>query len=167
MGVKRGSDGLKTFGRSLKGGVSWRVFPEDLSESNIKVFDPQDKTLLLWNKFFELLCIISVSCDPLFFYLPYFNLKSHCLAIDTALASTAIILRSVLDAIYLIRIAFRFRTAFIEPSSRVLGRGELVTSPKEIALRYLTHSFLIDFSSVLPLPQVGQTNIISFFWSLL
>ncbi|KAI9089531.1 hypothetical protein K1719_029136 [Acacia pycnantha] len=154
MGMKRGSDGLKTFGRSLKSGVTWQVFPEDLRVSETKIFDPQDKTLLLWNKFFELLCIISVSCDPLFFYLPYFNLRSHCLAIDTALASTAIILRTILDVIYLIRIGFQFRTAYIAPSSRVFGRGELVIDPKKIAKRYLGRYFIIDFSSVLPLPQL-------------
>ncbi|XP_028781330.1 putative cyclic nucleotide-gated ion channel 8 isoform X2 [Neltuma alba] len=158
MGMKRGSDGLKTFGRSLKSGVTWQVFPEDLKVSETKIFDPQDKTLLLWNKFFELLCIISVSCDPLFFYLPYFNLRSHCLAIDTALASTAIILRSVLDAIYLIRMGFQFRTAYIAPSSRVFGRGELVIDPKKIAKRYLGRYFIVDFSSVLPLPQIVVAN---------
>lgn len=155
MGVKRGSDGLRTFGRSLKSGVTtWAVFPEDLKVSETKVFDPQDRTLLLWNKFFELLCIISVSCDPLFFYLPYFNLKSYCLAIDTNLAKTAVVLRTVLDAIYLIRIGFQFRTAYIAPSSRVFGRGELVIDPAKIAKRYLGRYFIIDFISVLPLPQV-------------
>lgn len=154
IGVKRGSDGLRTIGRSLRSGVTWGVFPEDLKGSERRVFDPQDKNLLYWNKFFEILCIISIACDPLFFYLPYFNHKSFCLAIDDRLAFSAVILRSICDAIYSIRIIFQFRTAFIAPSSRVFGRGELVIDLKEIALKYLKRSFLIDFLSILPFPQV-------------
>lgn len=155
LGVKRGSDGLRTIGRSLRSGVTtWSVFPEDLKVSNKKVFDPQDKTLLYWNKFFEILCIFSVACDPFFFYLPYFNHKSFCLAIDTKLAGFTVTLRSICDAIYLIRITFQFRTAFIAPSSRVFGRGELVINPRDIAKRYLQRYFIVDFISVLPMPQV-------------
>lgn len=154
MGMKRGSDGLKTFGRSLKSGVTWSVFPEDLRVSETKVFDPQDKRLLMWNKAFEILCIISVSCDPLFFYLPYFNLTDFCLSIDNKLAVTAVVLRTIVDSIYLIRIGFQFRTAYIAPSSRVFGRGELVIDPRQIAKRYLRRYFIVDFLAVLPLPQV-------------
>ncbi|RYR50806.1 hypothetical protein Ahy_A07g037421 [Arachis hypogaea] len=92
VGMRRGSNGLRVLGRSLKSGVTWAsVFPEDLKVSERKIFDPQDKTLLQWNKFFQVLCIISVSFDPLFFYLPYFNHKSFCLAIDSSLASYAIV----------------------------------------------------------------------------
>lgn len=154
FGVKRGSDGLKHIGRSIKSGVTWSVFPEDLKVSQKKVFDPQDKNLLYWNKFFEILCIISVACDPFFFYLPYFNHKSFCLAIDNKLASFTVTLRTICDCIYLIRISFQFRTAFIAPSSRVFGRGELVIDPGLIAKRYLQRYFIFDFLSVLPFPQV-------------
>ncbi|XP_058731455.1 putative cyclic nucleotide-gated ion channel 8 isoform X1 [Vicia villosa] len=154
FGVKRGSDGLKHIGRSIKSGVTWSVFPEDLKVSQKKVFDPQDKNLLYWNKFFEILCILSIACDPFFFYLPYFNHKSFCLAIDNKLASFIITLRTICDCIYLIRISFQFRTAFIAPSSRVFGRGELVIDPGLIAKRYLQRYFIFDFLSVLPFPQV-------------
>ncbi|KAK7262008.1 hypothetical protein RIF29_28336 [Crotalaria pallida] len=155
VGVKKGSDGLRRiFGRSLKSGVAWSVFPEDLKVSEKKVFDPQDKNLLYWNKFFQILCILSVSCDPLFFYLPYFNYNSFCLAIDSKLANSAITMRTIFDVFYLLRISFQFRTAFIAPSSRVFGRGELVIDPTEIAKRYLLRYFMVDFISVLPLPQI-------------
>ncbi|MED6124722.1 putative cyclic nucleotide-gated ion channel 8 [Stylosanthes scabra] len=155
LGVKKGSAGLRTFGRSLKTGVTtWAVFPEDLKVSEKKVFDPQDKTLLYWNKFFEILCIFSVAVDPFFFYLPYFNLKSYCLAIDSTLANFTAALRTILDSIYLLRISFQFRTAYIAPSSRVFGRGELVIDPAKIASRYLRRYCIVDFLSVLPVPQV-------------
>lgn len=154
VGVKRGSDGLWNIGRSLKSGVTWAVFPEDLKVSQKKVFDPQDKNLLYWNKFFEILCILSIACDPFFFYLPYFNHKSFCLAIDNKLASFAVTLRTICDCVYLIRISFQFRTAFIAPSSRVFGRGELVIDPALIAKRYLQRYFVVDLLSIIPMPQV-------------
>ncbi|KAL5574461.1 hypothetical protein UlMin_016160 [Ulmus minor] len=153
-GMKRGSDGLKTFGRSLRTGVTRAVFPEDLKVSDKTIFDPQDKSLLLWNRLFVISCIFAVSVDPFFFYLPVFNHKSNCLGMDTKLAVTTTTLRTVIDVFYLFRMALQFRTAFIAPSSRVFGRGELVIDPHQIAMRYLQHYFIIDFLSVLPLPQI-------------
>ncbi|KAJ7962749.1 putative Cyclic nucleotide-gated ion channel [Quillaja saponaria] len=154
MGVKRGSSGLWTFGQSLRSGVTRAVFPEDLKVSEKKIIDPQDKSLMIWNKIFEVLCIFSVSFDPLFFYLPVINRKSNCLGIDNQLANAAVILRTIFDSFYLIRIGFKFRTAYIAPSSRVFGRGELVIDPAQIAKRYLMRYFIIDFLSVLPIPQI-------------
>ncbi|KAK9922959.1 hypothetical protein M0R45_031395 [Rubus argutus] len=45
-------------------------------------------------------------------------------------------------------------TAYIAPSSRVFGRGELVIDSSEIARRYLHRYFFVDLASVLPLPQI-------------
>lgn len=153
-GMKSGSDGLKSIGQSLGFGVSRAVFPGDLKVSEKKIFDPQDKFLLLWNKLFVISCIVDVSVDPLFFYLPVFDRSSHCLGLDRKLAITATTLRTIVDAFYLIHMALQFRTAYIAPSSRVFGRGELVIDPAKIAKRYLQSYFIIDFLSVLPLPQV-------------
>ncbi|XP_057474458.1 probable cyclic nucleotide-gated ion channel 5 [Actinidia eriantha] len=153
-GVKRGSEGLRTFGRSLRTGVSRAVFPEDLKVSEKKIFDPQDKYLLFWNKLLVISCILAVSVDPLFFYLPVFNMDESCLGIDTNLAYTITTLRTIIDAFYLIRMALQFRTAYIAPSSRVFGRGELVIDPAQIATRYLHRYFIVDLLSVLPLPQI-------------
>lgn len=153
-GMKKGSDGLRTFGRSLRSGVSRAVFPEDLKVSEKKIFDPQDKSLLLWNRLLVISCILAVSLDPLFFYLPVFDRASNCLGMDTKLALTTTTLRTILDVFYLFRMVLQFRTAFIAPSSRVFGRGELVIDPAQIAKRYLLRYFAVDLLSVLPLPQV-------------
>ncbi|KAK2358953.1 cyclic nucleotide-gated channel [Trifolium repens] len=153
-GMRRGSEGLKSIGRSLGLGVSRAVFPEDLKVSEKKIFDPQDKFLLFWNKLFVISCILSVSVDPLFFYLPVINDHLHCLGIDRKLATIVTTLRTIIDAFYLIHMALQFRTAYIAPSSRVFGRGELVIDSVQIAKRYLRRYFVIDFLSVLPVPQI-------------
>ena len=153
-GMRKGSEGLKSIGRSLKFGVSRAVFPEDLKESKKQIFDPQDKLLLFLNKLFVISCILAVSVDPLFFYVPVINQSSNCLGIDKKLAITVTTLRTIIDVFYLIHMALQFRTAYIAPSSRVFGRGELVIDPAQIAKRYLRRYFIVDLVSVLPLPQV-------------
>lgn len=154
VGIQRGSEGLLTFGRSLRSGVTRAVFPEDLKVSEKKIFDPQDKSLLFWNRLLVISCIIAVSVDPLFLYLPIFRSDEMCLHIDESLAYTTTTLRTIIDAFYLIRMVLQFRTAYIAPSSRVFGRGELVIDPTQIASRYLHRYFIVDFLSVLPLPQI-------------
>lgn len=159
-GIKKGSQGLKSIGRKLGFGVSFAVFAEDLKVSEKKIFDPQDKFLLTWNKFFVVSCILAVSVDPLFFYLPVFDQSNTCLGIDRNLAIIATTWRTIVDLFYLIHMALQFRTAYIAPSSRVFGRGELVINPAQIAKRYLRWYFIIDFLSVLPLPQVSVQTIL-------
>ncbi|KAG1326515.1 putative cyclic nucleotide-gated ion channel 5 [Cocos nucifera] len=55
---------------------------------------------------------------------------------------------------YLPSITIKFRTAYIAPSSRVFGRGELVMDPKKIARRYLRSDCFVDLAAALPLPQI-------------
>ncbi|KAG2700633.1 hypothetical protein I3843_06G007800 [Carya illinoinensis] len=119
-----------------------------------KILDPQGLFLQKWNKIFVLSCVIAVSLDPLFFYVPVINDDKKCLDLDDKMKTTAIILRSFTDIFYVIHIIFQFRTGFIAPSSRVFGRGVLVEDAREIATRYLSSYFLIDILAVLPLPQV-------------
>lgn len=154
LGMQRGSEGLITLGHSLKSGVTRAVFPEDLKVSEKKIFDPRDKSLVFWNKLLVLSCIIAVYVDPLFFYLPVFNTNQSCLHIHRSLAQAVTTMRTIVDSFYLIRMGLQFRTAYIAPSSRVFGRGELVIDPAQIARRYLHRYFIVDLLSVLPLPQI-------------
>ncbi|KAJ8443798.1 hypothetical protein Cgig2_017279 [Carnegiea gigantea] len=153
MGIM-GHEGFKTFGKSIRSGMTRAVFPEDLKVANRKVFDPQDKSLLFWNRLFVISCIIAVSIDPLFFYLPIVDESNECLGMDYKLAVTITTLRTMVDAFYLIHMVFQFRTAYIAPSSRVFGRGELVIDTIQIAKRYLRRWFFVDLVAVLPLPQI-------------
>ncbi|KAI0496314.1 hypothetical protein KFK09_022630 [Dendrobium nobile] len=123
-------------------------------QSRKKVLDPQGTFLQRWNKIFVLSCVIAVSVDPLFFYIPVVNDNNNCLYLDKKLETTASTLRSFTDIFYVLHIIFQFRTGFIAPSSRVFGRGVLVEDSSAIAKRYLSSYFLIDILAVLPLPQV-------------
>lgn len=154
-GVRKGSEGLGNLGRSFRFGSNKGVFPEDLKVSEKKIFNPQDQFLQRWNKLFFLSCFVAVSVDPLFFYLPVIDSGLKCLGIDEKLAITTTTIRTIVDVIYLIRMILQFRTAYIAPSSRVFGRGELVIDPAKIAKRYLQQHFIIDLLSVLPIPQVS------------
>lgn len=153
-GMMKGSERLKSLGKTLQSGVSKAVFPEDLKVSQKKIFDPQDIFLLRMNQLFVISCLLSISVDPFFFYLPVVDTESSCLSIDRKLSGIATTLRSLLDVFYLLRIYLQFHTAYIAPSSRVFGRGELVIDPSMIAKRYTRRYFFVDVLAVLPLPQV-------------
>ncbi|KAF3323082.1 putative cyclic nucleotide-gated ion channel 5 [Carex littledalei] len=153
-GVIKSSEQLRSFGRSIRYGVSHAVFAEDLNKKEKKIFDPQDKFLQWMNRLFALSCFLGVSIDPLFMYLPTVDIENNCLGIDRKLAVASTTLRTVIDSLYLGRMVLQFRTAFIAPSSRVFGRGELVIDPEQIAKRYLRRYFIVDFLSVFPLPQI-------------
>lgn len=147
------SERIKTLTRSYKS----YSFKETVSKgigSTQKILDPQGPFLQRWNKIFVLACIVAVSLDPLFFYVPIIDDAKKCLGLDKKMEITASVLRSFTDIFYVIHIIFQFRTGFIAPSSRVFGRGVLVEDTKEIAKRYLSSHFIIDILAVLPLPQV-------------
>lgn len=120
-----------------------------------QVLDPQGPFLEKWDKIFIISCVAAVSVDPLFLYIPVIDGDKYCLKLDRSLEIVASILRSFTDLFYILHIIFQFRTAFIAPSSTVVGRGVLVEDTSAIAKRYLSTFFLVDVFAVLPLPQVG------------
>ncbi|KAE8703651.1 Cyclic nucleotide-gated ion channel 1 [Hibiscus syriacus] len=125
-----------------------------------RILNPQGEFLQTWNKMFLLSCAVALAVDPLFFYIPVVDDFKKCLDLDKRLGIIASVLRSFVDAFYIIHIVFQFRTAFIAPSSRVFGRGELIDDPRAIAKRYLCKNFFIDILAILPLPQVVVVIII-------
>jgi cyclic nucleotide gated channel len=159
-GWQKGSRGLKSVGRSLRLGSS-RVYSDDFDGgSQIKILDPRSPFCQQWNKFFVLSCLVAIFVDPLFYYLPVVDTSQAvggvgtCIRISRKLAISVTVFRTTTDFLYLIHMALQFRTAFIAPSSRVFGRGELVVDPHQIAIRYLKKDFWLDFVALLPLPQL-------------
>ncbi|XP_057956232.1 protein CNGC15b [Malania oleifera] len=140
-------------GRSLRAKVLSRVFSEDYKTVNKRILDPRGQSIRRWNKLFLVACLVSLFVDPLFLYLPMVKMDA-CIDIGMPLEVILTVIRSIADVFYIIQIFVRFRTAYIAPSSRVFGRGELVIDPSKIALRYLRKGFWIDLIAALPLPQV-------------
>ncbi|XP_049346270.1 cyclic nucleotide-gated ion channel 18 isoform X1 [Solanum verrucosum] len=118
-----------------------------------QILDPNSNIVNRWNYVFLLTCLISLFIDPLYFYVPFVSERA-CMSTDDEAAREITIYRSLTDIFYFLHIAMKFRTAFVAPSSRVFGRGELVMDPREIAIRYLKTDFIVDFTAALPLPQI-------------
>lgn len=118
------------------------------------ILDPGSNTMLLWNRIFLISCVASHCVDPLFFFLLTVESAYPCMKIERHFAIMLTYLRTLIDMFFLVHIATRFFTAYIDPASVVLGRGELVTDPERIAYRYIRSNFLIDLAAALPVPQV-------------
>ncbi|KAK9079305.1 hypothetical protein SSX86_000976 [Deinandra increscens subsp. villosa] len=130
-----------------------RVFSEDYAKTNITILDPRGAAIHQWNQLFLIAALISLAVDPLFFYLPVTK-EDMCLDEDVTLKITLTIIRTIVDILYALKIYVRFRTAYVAPSSRLLGRGELILDSSSISERYLRGEFWLDFLATLPIPQV-------------
>ncbi|XP_073101297.1 cyclic nucleotide-gated ion channel 17 isoform X3 [Elaeis guineensis] len=139
----------RSFGRS-------RVFPECHQSWQKQIVDPGSHVMLIWNRAFLAACLVAFFIDPFFFYLPLIEHQTDysCVKMDRRLNITITCVRSLVDLFYILHIIVKFHTAFVAPSSRVFGRGELVTDPREIGRRYMRSEFFIDFAAALPVPQI-------------
>lgn len=130
-----------------------RVFSEDYEAVERMILDPRGPIINRWNKIFLVACLISLFVDPLVFFLPGAK-KDVCIEVSVPLEIAITVIRSLADAFYFVQIFIRFRTAYVAPSSRVFGRGELVIDPSRISSRYLRKDFWLDIVAAQPLPQV-------------
>ncbi|WOH05125.1 hypothetical protein DCAR_0624538 [Daucus carota subsp. sativus] len=118
-----------------------------------QILDPSSPIVARWNRFFLLTCLFSLFIDPLYFFLPYVG-GPACMSTDVPAAITITYFRTMADLFFVLHIVMKFRMAFVAPSSRVFGRGELVMDSHQIAMRYLKSDFIIDLAASLPLPQI-------------
>lgn len=150
----KGSLGLFRIGQSLKFKSLSSEDPKAGTTKTSTCLDPASLFLRRWNTFFVASRLVAVSVDPLFYYLPIINDANHCITIAPGLKTSVTVLRTMTDCIYMIHMFLQFRTAYIRRSSRVFGRGDLVTDPRKIAAHYLRKDFWLDLLAVLPIPQV-------------
>ncbi|XP_027924312.1 probable cyclic nucleotide-gated ion channel 20, chloroplastic isoform X1 [Vigna unguiculata] len=124
------------------------------------VMNPHSKFIQHWNKVLASFCLVAIFVDPLFFFLLYVRQDHNCIVINWKLTKALVIVRSMNDFIYFLHILLQFRLAFVSPESRVVGAGDLVDHPKEIAFHYLKGYFLIDLFVVFPLPQIMLLSVL-------
>ncbi|EPS59071.1 hypothetical protein M569_15739 [Genlisea aurea] len=148
---------LRHFRRSVTPSASVDVSEEPNSLSilwHYQILDPNSEIVNRWNHIFLITCLISLFIDPLYFYLPYVVDGAACMSIDTRASVLITYFRTLADVFYLLHMTMKFRMAYVAPSSRVFGRGELVTDPEQIRRKYLRSDFIIDLTATLPLPQI-------------
>ncbi|KAM6555389.1 hypothetical protein CsatB_002408 [Cannabis sativa] len=97
-----------------------------------------------WSKIFLASCVIGVSIDPLFLYIPIVRDEGKCLDTDNNMKIIALVLRSLTDFAYVLHIIFRLKDALT--ISMQLGQSIFHGLPWP----YL----LIDVLAILPIPQV-------------
>ncbi|XP_034707977.1 cyclic nucleotide-gated ion channel 18-like isoform X2 [Vitis riparia] len=136
---------------------SYAPITSDLNPYHIlwryQILEPDGDIVTYWNHVFLVTSLIALFLDPLYFFLPSVG-GPACLTSDTSLGIVVTFFRTVSDLFYLLHMVMKFRTAFVAPSSRGLGRGELVMDAHTIAMRYLKSDFIIDLAATLPLPQI-------------
>ncbi|KAK1420915.1 hypothetical protein QVD17_22880 [Tagetes erecta] len=132
------------------------LFPEDHEPWQKRILDPGSEIVLQWNRVFIVSCLLALFVDPLYFYLPGVRVDqdSWCVKTDLNLRIIVTAFRTLADVFYMLHVVIKFRTAYVAPSSRVFGRGELVMDPKKIARRYIRTDFFVDLIATLPLPQI-------------
>ncbi|XP_062197781.1 cyclic nucleotide-gated ion channel 18-like [Phragmites australis] len=118
-----------------------------------RILDPGDDVVLRWYRLFLVTCLVGLFIDPLYFYLLHTD-PDTCVSMDMGIGVLVTAVRTVADLFYLAHMILKFRIAFVAPSSRIFGRGELVRDPDQIAIRYLKNDFIIDLAAMLPIPQV-------------
>ncbi|XP_043709391.1 probable cyclic nucleotide-gated ion channel 14 [Telopea speciosissima] len=133
-----------------------KVFPEDHELWRKKILDPGSDIFLQWKRVFLFSSLVALITDPFFLYLPVVvgQGNSSCLKMDSNVRIVLTYIRTITDLFYLLHVLIKFRTAYIAPTSRGFGRGQLVMDYKKIVRRYLQTDFFIDLTAALPLPQV-------------
>ncbi|PRQ60451.1 putative Ion transport domain-containing protein [Rosa chinensis] len=104
-----------------------------------------------WKTIFTMSCVLSVSVDPLFLYIPITNEDMKCLRLDQNLKTVTLFLRSAVDLPCIVHIISQILAVRPRPRRR---RVKLVELALEMAKRILWPYFLIDILAVLPIPHV-------------
>ncbi|CAB4307008.1 unnamed protein product [Prunus armeniaca] len=123
----------------------------------------------LRNKMIMISCVIAISLDPLFLYIPFIDEEKKCLGIDKKLRNVALILRSLTDITFLVHIGYQIyedsNKAYKEINraksqweldwqTTPIRKDEIVPFAAILATTLPWGSLLIDLLSVFPTPQV-------------
>ncbi|PQQ21481.1 uncharacterized protein Pyn_07729 [Prunus yedoensis var. nudiflora] len=114
------------------------------------ILAPERRTLELWNNVFVISCVVAVSLDPLFLYIPIINEKNKCVGMDKKLRTAALVLRSLTDIIFVVRIIHQIRTKLADSDAPAEGSDETSRGWKWRSF----FPIMVDFLAILPIPQV-------------
>ncbi|XP_042963512.1 cyclic nucleotide-gated ion channel 1-like isoform X4 [Carya illinoinensis] len=113
-----------------------------------KVLPKRKPSAQFWYNFLAGSCVISVSVDPFFFYIPVINEVGKCVDFDRKLYSVIVCLRTLLDGISLVDIILPFLRSCLHKEKETKGDTSVWLRIK----RYL--KVANDIIAILPIPQV-------------
>ncbi|KAK6944274.1 hypothetical protein RJ641_025376 [Dillenia turbinata] len=140
---------------TLKFGRS-KVFPEDHEPWRKRILDAGSELVLKWNWVFIFALLGGAFCGSTVFVLAncWVGIRiPHVVKTDTKLRIVVTLFRTVADLFYLLHMVIKFRTAYIAPSSRVLGEVSLSWIQRRLHVVIFRSDFFIDLIATLPLPQ--------------
>lgn len=111
-----------------------------------------------WNTVFLVSCVLAVSLDPLFLYIPIINEDRKCLKYDKRLKAISFGLRLLADLFYMADVVYRILTRPKAKEAVPLKASNSVNSRTT-----LQFYILLDILAVLPVPQVSLKGL----WSRL
>ncbi|KAM5557669.1 cyclic nucleotide-gated ion channel 1 [Rosa sericea] len=113
-----------------------------------------------WDSIFVASCVIAVSLDPLFFYIPIIDREKKCLEADIKLRNVTLLLRSLMDITFIVHIIYQIREAMIAAASDKMATQEeskffcFFEYVDAIVDNLSRRSLITDILAVLPIPQV-------------
>ncbi|KAG6715381.1 hypothetical protein I3842_05G249100 [Carya illinoinensis] len=113
-----------------------------------KVLPKRNPSAQFWYNFLAGSCVISVSVDPFFFYIPVINEVGKCVDFDRKLYNVIVCLRTLLDGISLVDIILPFLCSCLHKEKETKGDTSVWLRIK----RYL--KVANDIIAILPIPQV-------------
>ncbi|CAI5535176.1 unnamed protein product [Closterium sp. Naga37s-1] len=121
-----------------------------------RVIDPRSPGMKRWSRFYAGVTSLSLFSDPCFLYMLSFSSDSSCLYIQGPYVIIMASIRTLCDVFYLVNSCLALRTSYVSRQSMVLGRGELETFARKVAVHHLTSwsGLFLDVVVVLPIPQV-------------
>ncbi|CAN6705926.1 unnamed protein product [Malus baccata var. baccata] len=115
----------------------------------------------LRNKIFILSCVIAVSLDPLFFYIPFIDQDNKCLGMDKKLKNVTLVLRLLTDHIrlwlcccLLFYIIHQICKAIKYVNPKETENPGWESKAMAVARKLSWRSMVTDILAVLPIPQV-------------
>ena len=117
--------------------------------------DAEEKDVDLRRIIFGVSCVIAVSLDPLFFYVPVIEEDKKCIGLDKKLRFISLIMRSVTDIIGVINIILQLNDNGFKEEK--FGKAKLLKHRQKKARRYFWLYVLIDIFVILPFPQVRES----------
>uniref|UniRef100_A0A7N0RBH2 Cyclic nucleotide-binding domain-containing protein n=1 Tax=Kalanchoe fedtschenkoi TaxID=63787 RepID=A0A7N0RBH2_KALFE len=99
-------------------------------------------------------CVLAVSLDPLFFYIPVLDRQQNCLGLDRKMGVVACALRSIFDILYIAHIIFQLYVMDYFGSFSRYFRIGLYYIFRDPAVMKHTVFLIVDILAVLPLPQM-------------